>query len=159
MTLQQDVSAREDIARFLLQLAEMVGRRARRYAVSGRTVTLTLRYADFSTFSRQQIQSTAIFCSEDIYRAAVKIFDSVFLLQPVRLLGVRLSSLLYRDCQLPLFEPDLRRERLSASLDQINDRHGEFTVMSGSLLEVKGKGSHVISPAWRPRGIRNVGVQ
>jgi len=40
----------------------------------------------------------------------------------------------------------------------VNDRFGEFTLMSASLLGVKGKGSHVISPAWRPEGIRNVGV-
>jgi DNA polymerase-4 len=31
--------------------------------------------------------------------------------------------------------------------------------MFGSLLEQKGKGSHVISPAWRPQGVRNVIVQ
>ena len=159
MTLRQDISTREDLSRVLLQLAEMVGRRARRYQVMGETVTLTVRYADFSTFTRQQHQPLAIFCSEDIYHAAMKILDGLVLLQPVRLLGVRLSQLQYRDHQLSLLPDMRRRELLSASLDQVNDRHGEFTVMSGTLLQVKGKGSHVISPAWRPEGIRNVGVQ
>lgn len=159
MTLRKDISLREDIARFLLQLSEMVGRRARRYGVSGRTVTLTVRRADFSTFSRQQIQLTPISRSEDIYHAILRIFDRLLLTQPVRLLGVRLSNLQYRSRQLPLFLEELRREQLTESLDRVNDRHGEFTVMSGSLLSVKGKGSHVISPAWRPEGIRNIGVQ
>jgi hypothetical protein len=31
--------------------------------------------------------------------------------------------------------------------------------MFGSLLKQKGKGRHVISPAWRPQGVRNVIVQ
>lgn len=159
MTLQQDISLREDIARFLLQLAEMVGRRARRYGVSGKTVTLTIRHADFSTYSRQQIQPGPISRGEDIYAAALRIFDKLLLTQPIRLLGVRLSNLHYLDGQLPLLPAERRRERLTASLDRVNDRHGEFTVMPGSLLSVKGKGSHVISPAWRPEGIRNVGVQ
>ncbi len=159
MTLQHDVSARDDIARFLLQLSEMVGRRARRYGVTGKTVTLTVRHTDFSTFSRQQIQPLLISRSEEIYHAALRILDGLLLTEPIRLLGVRLSNLQYRDRQLPLLLEERRREQLSESLDQVNDRYGEFTVMSGHLLSIKGKGSHVISPAWRPEGIRNIGVQ
>ncbi len=159
MTLRKDISSREDIARFLLQLTEMVGRRARRYGVSGRTVTLTIRHTDFSTFSRQQIQPAPISRSEEIYHAALCIFDRLLLTQPIRLLGVRLSNLQYRDRQLSLLLEERLQEQLTESLDRVNDRHGEFTVMSGNLLSVKGKGSHVISPAWRPEGIRNVGVQ
>ena len=159
MTLRKDISLREDVARFLAQLAEMVGRRARRYGMSGRTVTLTIRHSDFSTYSRQQIQATPIHRSEEIYRAALHIFDRLLLTLPVRLLGVRLSNLQYLGQQLPLLPEERRQEQLTESLDRVNDRHGEFTVMSGSLLTVKGKGSYVISPAWRPEGIRNVGVQ
>lgn len=159
MTLRRDVSDRSDIARFLLQLSEMVGRRARRYQVQGRTVTLTIRYRDFSTFSRQRIQSTAIYRSEDIYRAAVAILDGLLLTSPVRLLGVRLSNVQHRVAQIPLLEEERRADYLTQSLDRVNDRYGEFSVMPGSLLDVKGKGSHVISPAWRPEGIRNVGVK
>jgi len=63
------------------------------------------------------------------------------------------------------------------SMEAINDRFGSFSVTFGSLLEgnegggnvtggkepgtggrVKGMGSHVISPAWTPDGIRDVDV-
>ncbi len=159
MTLKRDIDDRDDIARFLLQLSEMVGRRVRRYAVRGRTVTLILRYVDFSTFSRQQQQPEAICRSDQIYLAALKILDQLVLTQPVRLLGVRLSALETRQLQMPLLPDERRKDALAASLDQVNDRYGEFAVMPGNLLQVKGKGSHVISPAWRPQGIRNVGVQ
>jgi DNA polymerase-4 len=54
MTLQQDVSRREDVLKYLLRLSEMVGRRARRYGVAGKTVTLYVRYVDFYTsFGKQ----------------------------------------------------------------------------------------------------------
>jgi DNA polymerase-4 len=159
MTLQKDISSPGDIARVLLQLAEMVGRRARRYGVSGRTVVLTLRYADFTTCSRQQAQAESISRSEDIYRAALRILDSLLLTQPIRLLGICLANLETCNNQLSLFPEDHLRERLTAALDRVNDRHGEFTVMPGCLLTMKGKGSHVISPAWRPEGIRNIGVR
>jgi DNA polymerase-4 len=45
-----------------------------------------------------------------------------------------------------------------SAMDAVNDRF-DFTVTYGSLLGNNGeKGSHVISPAWKPVGIRNVQV-
>ena len=158
-TLRDDLEDREALCAFLLQLAEMVGRRARRYRVSGRVVTLTLRYADFTTLSRQQVQTDYLDGSEEIYRASLQILDRLAIDQPVRLLGVRLSSLRFKTAQLPLFPAERRQYLLTEARDCANDRYGEFTVMFGSLLEQKGKGSHVISPAWRPSGVRSVAVQ
>jgi DNA polymerase-4 len=158
-TLRDDLVDRQALCVFLLQLAEMVGRRARRYQVSGRVVTLTLRYADFTTIHRQQVQADYLDCSEQIHRASLQILDSLVLDQPVRLLGVRLSGLRFMTGQLPLFVQDRRQFLLTEARDCINDRYGDFTVMFGSLLEQKNKGSHVISPAWRPQGVRNVEVR
>ncbi len=158
-TLRDDLVDRQTICAFLLQLAEMVGRRARRYQVSGRVVTLTVRFADFTTLSRQQVQADYLAASEDIYRASVQILDSLVLDQPVRLLGVRLSDLRFKTGQLPLFPAERRQYLLTEARDCVNERYGDFTVMFGSLLEQRGKGSHVISPAWRPQGVRNVVVQ
>jgi len=47
-------------------------------------------------------------------------------------------------------------------MDEVSDKFGNFTVTFGSLLDDeknKDKGSHVVSPAWRPDGIRNVEVK
>jgi DNA polymerase-4 len=52
MTLKRDISDRRDIERYLLQLSEMVGRRARRYRVAGKTIHLTVRFADFKTVGK-----------------------------------------------------------------------------------------------------------
>ncbi|NIQ98435.1 MAG: DNA polymerase IV, partial [Desulfuromonadales bacterium] len=46
MTLPHDIDTREETCRYLLRLSEMVGRRARRYGVAGRTITLTVRDND-----------------------------------------------------------------------------------------------------------------
>ena len=160
MTLRQDVSRREDVLKYLLQLSEMVGRRARRYGVSGKTINLYIRYADFYTsFGRQNTLRNYISQSEDIYRAAIVILDSTELVQPVRLLGVRLSNLQYHTQQLSLFPEERRKAEMVRAMDEINDRYGDFSVTFGSLLSTEEKGSHVISPAWRPDGIRNVDVQ
>lgn len=159
MTLRKDIWERADILKFLLQLSEMVGRRARKYGVWGKTVHLTIRYADFTTFGKQESQPNHINQSDDIYHATVKILDSLGLNQPIRLLGVRITNLQYATSQLPLFPEEQTRLKLTEAMDKVNNRHGDFTVMYGSLLHQEGKGSHVISPAWRPEGIRNVAVQ
>lgn len=163
MTLERDIEERKEILKFLLQLSEMVGRRARRYNVWGKTVTLSIRYADFDTWvGRQETLMQYINQSGDIYRAAVGILDTLVLMQPVRLLGVRLSNLRYESDQLPLFEEERKKMFLVNAMDEVNDRFGDFSVTFGSLLDDEKagyKGSHVISPAWRPDGIRNLDVK
>ena len=160
MTLERDIEERKEILKYLLQLSEMVGRRARRYNVWGKTVTVSIRYADFDTWAgKQETLRHYINRSEDIYRAAVAILDSIVLVQPVRLLGVRISNLRYEGNQLPLFPEERRKALMAGAMDEVNDRYGDFTVTFGSLLDEQDKGSHVISPAWRPNGIRNVEVK
>ena len=159
MTLRQDVSKREDILKYLLQLSEMVGRRARRYGVSGRTITLHVRFADFySSFGKQNTLKSYINQSDEIYKAAIAILDTTELPQPVRQLGVKLSNLKYQAEQLSLFQEVQKKSDAIKAMDSVNDRFGEFKVTFGSLLSNEDKGSHVISPAWRPDGIRNVDV-
>ena len=157
-TLEKDLSERADIQRYLLQLSEMVGRRARRYQVAGKTVTLTVRYVDFTTFSRQESRSCHTNNSEEIYLAALKLLDSIELAQPVRLLGVKISNLRQHTEQLPLFPAERKKALLASAMDQVNNKFGDFAVTFGSLLGKEG-GSKVISPAWRPEGLRNVDVE
>lgn len=59
----------------------MVGRRARRYGVSGKIVTLYVRFADFySSFGKQNMLKSYINLSDDIFKAAVaiKLADSEY---------------------------------------------------------------------------------
>ncbi len=157
MTLSKDISDIKSIRRYLLQLSEMVGRRARRYGYSGRTVVLTVRYKDFTTFSKRSSIQKYINNSLDIYRISLGILGSLRLRQAVRLLGVGLTNLV-RCSQMPLFIENEKYDKLVNSMDMINDRYGEFTVTYGALLSIS-KGSGVISPSWRPAGVRRVEVE
>jgi DNA polymerase-4 len=160
MTLEHDVEKREEILKHLLRLAEMVGRRMRRYGVTGKTVSLSVRYADFYTnFSRQLTLPDHTNLSDEIYRGAIALLDSVELSQPVRLLGIKLANLRHQEEQLSLFSGETKKSDLARAMDQVNSRFGEFSVTYGSLLDDnERRGSSVISPAWRPSGIRKVEV-
>lgn len=161
MTLPRDIEDRGQILKRLLQLSEMVGRRARKYGLAGKTVSVYVRLGDF--FSNLQKQSTLnrhINLSDEIYQAAVRLYDTLKVDQPVRLLGISLSNLREGDETQPsLFEENRKKEQLTKAMDAVNNRFGDMKVTFGSLLDAEEKGSHVISPAWRPEGIRNVGVK
>lgn len=160
-TLERDIDDPGEIRRFLLQLSEMVGSRARRYNVSGKTVHLYVRYADFfSSWGKQTTLKNYVNLSDEIYRAALSILDTVELEQPVRLLGVSLSNLKHQAEQLPLFEDERKKLFATQAMDKVNERFGSMAVTFGSLLPGKEKaGNHVIPPSWRPDGIKNVDVK
>ena len=157
-TFPKDIWRREEIAPQLLRLSEMVGRRARRYGYKGRKVTLTVRYADFKTFTKQTTLDTYTNDTGEIYRTALSILDGIRLLKSIRLLGVSLSSF-GNDGQLALFEKSDRREReaLLKAMDAVNDKFGEYKITWASTANQE-KSHGVISPAWRPSGVRKSDV-
>jgi DNA polymerase-4 len=127
--------------------------------VSGKTITLHVRNADFySSWGKQDTLRNYINQSDDIYKAAIRILDTVELQQPVWQLGVRFSNLQFHSQQLSLFWKEQKKCDMVRAMDIVNDKFGDFTVTFGSLLSTEEKGSLVISPAWRPDGIRSVDV-
>ena len=98
------------------------------------------------------------FDTGEIYRTALSILDGIRLKKSVRLLGVSLSSFGSYD-QLTLFEETNRNERaaLLRAVDAVNDKYGEYKITWASSAAGE-KGHGVISPAWRPSGIRKSDV-
>jgi DNA polymerase-4 len=157
-TLPGDISDRDAIKRYILKLSEMVGRRARKYGLRGRKVSLTVRYPDFYTFTRMRTLPEPMNDTRSIYLHARSILDSARLKSAVRLLGVGISGIVKGCSQVPLFEEDRKRERLLGAVDGINDRFGEFTLSWAAVLEKKEEPG-VISPSWRPEGVKRVEVR
>jgi len=115
--------------------AERVARELRSEGYAGRVVTLKIRFADFSTYTRAHTGEP----TQDglrIFEEAAALLGRVRLTQAVRLIGLSVSGLgPAGQGQLPLFGPDLaRRERLGRALDQLTQRYGEDTVRPASLL-------------------------
>jgi DNA polymerase-4 len=157
-TFAKDIWRREDIEPQLLRLSEMVARRARRYGYKGKTVTLTVRYADFKTFTKQTTLDAYTNDTSKIYRTVLTLLEGMRLVKSIRLLGVSLSSFGNYE-QLILFEKPERKERdaLLKAMDAVNDKFGEDKITWGSTINQE-KGHGVISPAWRPSGVRKSDV-
>jgi DNA polymerase-4 len=158
MTLSRDIWEREEMALQLLKLSEMVGRRARRHGLMGRRVTLTIRYEDFDTFSRQATLPLHTNDTHLIYRTALRALDAFSPRAGVRLLGVSISSLAKDPGQVPLLKGERKRKAVLRAMDSINDRMGEMKVTWGSYMQDR-RNSGVISPAWRPSGVKYVNLK
>lgn len=157
MTLDTDVSDTETLERHILQLSEMVGRRLRRCGYAGRTVALTLRYHDFHTVTKRSTVGMYMSHSIDIFLVAREIFHAGRLRQPVRLVGVSVSNLTRNLAQIPLFRSDRDKQAATRAMDKINDRYGDFCITWGTLTE-RYHHTGVISPSWRPGGIKYVNL-
>ncbi len=157
MTLPEDVSEKYIIKKYLLKLSEMVGARARGHGLKGRKVTLTLRYPDFFTFTRQCTLSQPTNDTHVIYAHAVEVLSSIRLRAALRLIGVSIGGVTGGVRQMPLFEDESRRRRLLSAMDSINGRFGGLTLTWAELFEDEREAG-VISPSWRPAGVRRINV-
>lgn len=154
MTLPKNIGDRDEIKAYILKLSEMVGRRARRYRYSGRKVSLTLRYPDFETFTKQTTLSQYANDTHIIYKSAADMLGKIRLKDKIRLIGVCLSNITMDEPHQPsLFEDERRRKELLNIMDAINDRYGDFKLTWASYV-TQERGAGVISPAWRPAGVR-----
>ncbi len=150
LTLPQDVYERETVERYLLQLSEQVARRLRRDNYQGKTVSLIVRFPDFSDFMRQKTINKFIDDGLEIFQVVETILDQINVGGlGVRLIGVSVSNLIHKAVQLGLFEEFQKKRNLLLAMDEINDRYGEFTI-TWSRLYTRLKKTNIISPAWRP---------
>lgn len=159
MTLPKDISDREAIKVELLKLSSMVGRRARQHGFVGKKITLTVRYSDFKTFTKQTTLQAPTNSTHEIYHNASDILDSIRLTDKVRLIGVSLSQLMREnEDQMTLFNNDAKAKSVLKAVDSLNDKFGDFTVTWASYLKTM-ETPGVISPAWKPSGVRNTNVK
>jgi len=138
-TFPVDLAEPHELRRVLLQQVEQVARRLRRHGLQGRTVTLKLRYGDFTTLTRSVTLPTPTDVTDELWLAAAGLLakwqDQHF--RPLRLLGVAASQLSCGAGQLALF-PDLarqKRRRLDKAVDQITRRFGDGAVGRGGTTK------------------------
>lgn len=156
MTFNKDLTDIEEIERYILQLSEKVGNRMRKGNFAARNIGLTIRYFDFETFTRQHRLKNAIFQDLEIYHAAEHILREQKLVKPIRLLGVRASALEKGAMQqLTLFTQVEKKNLVTVAVDKIKERFGKESIMPADLLS-RYNHPGVISPSWRPKGIKNI---
>jgi len=129
-----EVAAMESLVSHLSQKAS---KRLREAGLSSRTLTLTIRYAGFQTYTRSRSVEEPVRLDADIFAIFLELFrEHRDPERKVRLLGVALSGLFHGAEQLDLLEADRREklERLTKAADQLRDKFGFGSVQFGSSL-------------------------
>lgn len=139
-TFSKDSSDREELSVWLLRQAERVGKSLRQQGLAGRTITLKVKYADFSHISKSRTLPYPTNLTRVIYAAALALLESVKLDKPVRLIGVGVGNFARGERQLRLLpnEEELREKRdaaLDATLDRLRAKFGKEAVIRGKLFK------------------------
>lgn len=143
ITLDHDVSSKEELKQNLLFLSDKVSRRLRNTNRYAYVVVVTLKDKYFKRKSRQKKLKNPTNVSEEIYNVCVSILDEMEEIEPVRLIGVRLNNLVDKcEHQVSLFEDvefHENNEELDKTVDKLKDKYGSSIVKPASLINIKDK--------------------
>lgn len=137
-TFAADLSEREPLRAWLLELTDHVGRRLRRHRLQGRTVQIKVRFSNFRTLTRARTLSEPTNTTQEIWDAAAELLDKCLPATfAIRLLGVGLSGFDHPAMvQRSLFpdEAQQKHQQLDAATDEIQARFGKSALNRGSGL-------------------------
>jgi DNA polymerase-4 len=136
-TFGEDTSDVAGMESLLSHLSQKVCKRLREAGLSSRTLTLTIRYAGFQTYTRSKTVQESLRLDADIFAIFLELFrEHRDPKRKVRLLGVALSGLSHGAEQLDLLEADRREklEMLTKATDQLRDKFGFGSVQFGGSL-------------------------
>jgi DNA polymerase-4 len=140
-TFRRDTDDPVLIRRELLRLSTKIGGRLRAASLAGRTVTLKLRFADFSTITRSRTLRDPTDLAAEIYTVAAEIYAALRLERArMRLVGVRVENLLDAHAmtrQLVLGARERGWPEAERAVDRATDRFGSAVVCPASLLTTR----------------------
>jgi nucleotidyltransferase/DNA polymerase involved in DNA repair len=138
-TFGTDVDDPDIVHRELLRLAERVAGRLRASGYAGRTVSVKVRFADFTTITRARTLRDPTDVGQEIYVTARGLFEALGLQRArLRLVGIRVEGLVdaeTRPEQLLLDEPEHGRRDAELAVDQAARRFGPGAIRPGSLVD------------------------
>ena len=146
-TFARDLDDRATLGQRLADLSADVASRLRAGAWTARTVTLKLRYSDFTTITRQESLPSGTDSDRDVRNAARRLFDAAWSGARVRLLGVGVAGL--EDvAQMDLFTRSASA-RLDHTLDAVRKRFGHNAIR-------RGAGATLRDLDWRGDDLRSI---
>ena len=137
-TFPVDVDDAAYIHRELLRLSEKTTRRMRAARMTGRTISIKVRFADFTTITRSKTLRDPTDVSQEVYAAARALYDGLGLQRArLRLVGVRVEQLVRADraiVQPALDDPEFGWRDADRAVDKASARFGSGIVRPASLL-------------------------
>lgn len=141
-TLPADTTDFEHAKAVLLSLSEEVGFSARKQDFKGKTVSIVLKYSDFSSITRQKSISPT-YLTKAIYTTGTSLLSENWNPhRPVRLIGIGLSNIDDKGAeQLSLFDliedksKDKKEENIERTMDKLREKFGPDKIKRAKALD------------------------
>jgi DNA polymerase-4 len=136
-TFGEDTQDRAKMDATISFLTQKAMKRLREAGLSASTITLTIRYQGFETFTRARTLRDPTHLDPIVFEAVNQLFDRNWnRKRKVRLLGVALSQFTHGGEQLDLLDAGRREklERLAKATDSLRDRFGFSKIQFGGSM-------------------------
>jgi DNA polymerase-4 len=136
-TFGEDTSDVAAVESMLSHLSQKACKRLREAGLSSRTLTITIRYTGFDTYTRSKTLHDPVQFDADAFATFLSLFrEHRNPKRKVRLIGVALSGLTHGNEQLDLLDPGRRAklDKLTRAADSLRDRFGFGKIQFGGSL-------------------------
>jgi len=134
-TYDVDLTDEADINNALLRLCDRLASRLHRSGYAGQVVTLKIRFADFTTFTRSETVQEEMAATTAIWDEARRLLGRVEASERgVRLLGIGVSGLVTASAPRQMTLDERTRDAAANVVEEVRDRFGDSAVIRASLI-------------------------
>ena len=136
-TFDRDIDDPEIISKEILRMCEKASSRMRERSLFSKTISLKVRFADFTTVNRSKTLALPIDTTHEIYEVAKSLYDGLKLGRSrIRLVGVSLENLhSHTHEQLELGGRESSWREVQGGIDAAKARFGSDSVRPGRLID------------------------
>jgi DNA polymerase-4 len=133
-SLPTPFATKEELSPIITKLVTKTSKRVRHAGYIAKGAHLAISYKDGSYWHKGAVSSIPLFSTHDMYQAIMHLFDQTEE-RPVRNVAVSVFDLSKNtNLQLSLFSNTLRTEKLMKSVDEINDRWGDYVITPARMV-------------------------
>ena len=138
-TFESDIDDPEEILAQILDLSNKVAKRLRAANYFSRTITIKVRFADFTSVTRSKSLPSSTDLATDIYATSKSLFEAMNLQRArIRLVGVRATGLVPTNessVQLEFSNRDSGWREAEEAMDQVSLKFGNSAVKPARLIK------------------------
>ena len=138
-TFESDMDDPEEILAQILDLSNKVAKRLRTANYFSRTITIKVRFADFTSVTRSKSLPASTDLATDIYATSKSLFEAMNLQRArIRLVGVRATGLVptsESSVQLEFSDRDSGWREAEEAIDQVSLKFGNSAVKPARLIK------------------------
>ena len=138
-TLEDDIEDKVRLYQELKRFSNRISLELKKRGLYARTLVVTLRYSSFKTYNHQLKLDNNTNLEEELYENAKIAFNKLWNLEPVRLIGLRVTDMSNNnDIQLSLFDENhkiITEKEIDKLIDDINKEFGSGAVFKGIKIK------------------------